>query len=257
MAVRRSVSRSRAQADKPAVPSASPTEPAKISKETAEHEQPKRRGLKRFAYLPAVFFVLYYVIDFWLAHKNYLTSTAEIAAIANEARARGQAGNATDIMDHAVTLLTEKYGNAIQADAPWIFMRAGGWMGAFKMLYATPSEYVLLFGTGIHTSGHSGRYWADISDTLLTGRFLQWEEGAVEPIMHQPGATILHPRWSVTGVQWESGTWMLEHATGFIPSTLPFALSDGVISCQDLSTVRTSIGVYANQVVNNMMRGRV
>ncbi len=94
-----------------------------------------------------------------------------------------------------------------------------------RLLYASTTEYVLLFGTAVDTSGHSGRYWADISDTLLTGRcvrhvhvnncdnnmiadgcrFVQWSEGAVESVVHGPGATILHPKWQVTGVQWDRG----------------------------------------------------
>jgi hypothetical protein len=42
-------------------------------------------------------------------------------------------------------------------------------MGSFKLLYASTTEYVLLFGTGVPTSGHSGRYWGHITDTLITG----------------------------------------------------------------------------------------
>lgn len=35
----------------------------------------------------------------------------------------------------------------------------GGWMGAFKLLHASLHEYVLLFGSAVPTTGHSGRYW--------------------------------------------------------------------------------------------------
>jgi hypothetical protein len=57
----------------------------------------------------------------------------------------------------------------IDVEPTWIFINAGGWMGSFALVYASLSEYVLLFGTAIPTSGHSGRYWAHIEDTLLTG----------------------------------------------------------------------------------------
>ena len=40
----------------------------------------------------------------------------------------------------------------------WIFINCGGWMGSFLVLHASVTEYVLLFGTGIHTSGNSGIY---------------------------------------------------------------------------------------------------
>ena len=66
--------------------------------------------------------------------------------------------------------LAARHPNAIMDVEPeWIFINAGGWMGSFALVYASFSEYVLLFGTAVPTSGHSGRYWAHIEDTLLTG----------------------------------------------------------------------------------------
>ena len=40
----------------------------------------------------------------------------------------------------------------------WIFINCGGWMGAFYLLHASLTEYVLFFGTAIHTSGNSGEF---------------------------------------------------------------------------------------------------
>lgn len=54
--------------------------------------------------------------------------------------------------------LREDYGSRIlpEKHARWIFINCGGWMGAMYLLHASLTEYVLFFGTGIDTSGHSG-----------------------------------------------------------------------------------------------------
>ena len=76
----------------------------------------------------------------------------------------------------------------------------------------------------------SGRYWANISDTILTGSFHQWKEGSLKTQVYGPGDTLVHFSGEVTAVQWTAGTWMVEYGRGFIPSTLGFALSDTVLA---------------------------
>ena len=185
--------------------------------------------------------------------SGFYFSRAEIASIANEARARG--GSAAQMMGNVTKTFLERY-PGVAHDTEWIFIRAGGWMGAFRLLYASTSEYVLLFGTAIHTSGHSGRYYATIEDTILTGRFAQWSEGDVEAVVHGPGATVVHERFAATGVEWDAGTWMLEHGIGAIPSTLPFALGDVLLSAQDFYAAWRMIVVYARLIIDSALHGR-
>lgn len=155
-------------------------------------------------------------------------------------------------------ILSSRYPGIIQPESSeWVFIRAGGWMGAFKLLYSSLTEYVLLFGTAIPTSGHSGRYFANITDTLLCGSMLQWEEGAVTANKWGPGDTVPHAKWTATGVAWPADTWMVEHAHGLIPTTMPFAFADGIISAQDFASLWKAVRVYATQVLGNMMAGRL
>jgi hypothetical protein len=130
-------------------------------------------------------------------------------------------------------------------------------MGAYCLLYASVSEYVLLFGTVTGSTGHSGRYWADIEDTLLQGHFRQWLDGSVRGIDWRPGQTIPHPKWTATGMAWAPDTWMVEYARGVIPSTLPFALGDSMLSAQDWWSVARSLRIYGLQVLGNALAGRL
>ncbi|XP_044513193.1 sigma non-opioid intracellular receptor 1 isoform X3 [Gracilinanus agilis] len=126
----------------------------------------------------------------------------------------------------------------------WVFVNAGGWMGSMCLLHASLSEYVLLFGTAIDTGGHSGRYWAEISDTIISGTFRQWREGTTKSEVYYPGDTIVHGPGEATAVQWGAGTWMVEYGRGFIPSTLGFALADTFFSTQDFLTLFYTLRAY-------------
>ncbi|XP_074850538.1 sigma non-opioid intracellular receptor 1 [Carettochelys insculpta] len=134
-------------------------------------------------------------------------------------------------------------------DLQWVFVNAGGWMGSMCLLHASLTEYVLLFGTAIDTGGHSGRYWVDISDTIISGTFRQWKEGMTKSEIYYPGDTIVHRAGEAAAVQWNAGTWMVEYGRGFIPSTLLFSLSDTVFSTQDFLTLFYTFRVYVKSLL--------
>jgi hypothetical protein len=86
------------------------------------------------AAIPAALYAALAGISIWLERKSYQFSVDELASVANAAREAGGAkASAGDIMGRTVQLLTQRYGpDLIAQDTEWIFMRAGGWMGAFK-----------------------------------------------------------------------------------------------------------------------------
>lgn len=127
----------------------------------------------------------------------------------------------------------------------WVFVNAGGWMGAMCILHASLSEYVLLFGTALGSHGHSGRYWAEISDTIISGTFHQWKEGTTKSEVFYPGETVVHGPGEATALEWGPNTWMVEYGRGVIPSTLFFALADTFFSTQDYLTLFYTLRAYA------------
>ncbi|XP_041374516.1 sigma non-opioid intracellular receptor 1-like [Gigantopelta aegis] len=188
-----------------------------------------------------------FCIKYWLERKTYLFCAEGVASIAN--RYVGEDPTVSFEQIHKEFLF--KYPGHIldPKDIQWIFMNAGGWMGAMYLLHASLSEYVLFFGTAVDTTGHSGRYCANISDTILTGSFRQWREGSLKSHMYGPGDTVFHEWGEVTSVSWSRGTWMVEYGRGFIPSTLGFALADTVFSTQDFLTMFYIFRIYTKALL--------
>ncbi|KAM6985826.1 sigma non-opioid intracellular receptor 1 [Aplochiton taeniatus] len=193
--------------------------------------------------LAGVFVVTVLCIKQWMASKQYVFNKEDVARLAK--RYAGQ--DHEQAFAKVVVELRKKYPGHIlpDEDLQWVFVNAGGWMGSMCLLHASLTEYVLLFGTAVDTGGHSGRYWAEISDTIISGTFRQWKEGTTKSEMYYPGDTIVHPVGEATSVQWSAGTWMVEYGRGFIPSTLGFALADTLFSTQDLLTMFYTVRVYA------------
>lgn len=186
--------------------------------------------------------LLVWPVRYWLDNKTYLFNAQDVAELA-----RRYAGQDHDqAFSKVVVELRKKYPGHIlpDEDLQWVFVNAGGWMGSMCVLHASLTEYVLLFGTAVDTAGHSGRYWAEISDTIITGTFRQWKEGTTKSEVFYPGDTIVHSGGEAAAVQWSAGTWMVEYGRGFIPSTLGFALADTWSSTQDWVTLYYTFRVY-------------
>jgi hypothetical protein len=185
----------------------------------------------------------------WMLHKKYVFTEAAVAAIAKKHLPKGTGSiNVKTIFKAIHKEFESKYPGHIlpESHLQWMFMNAGGWMGSMCIIHASLTEYVLFFGTALDTTGHSGRYWANISDTVLTGEFHQWPEAEFTALVHKPGTTVAHEWGTVTSVHFKANTWMLEYGRGFIPSTLGFALADTLFSTHDFITLFYVCRVYAH-----------
>ncbi|KAJ1211265.1 hypothetical protein NDU88_006626 [Pleurodeles waltl] len=197
----------------------------------------------RAALLLAVLAVVIQLLRTWLSSKSYLFNQKDIAELAKQ-----HAGMDFEVaFSKIIVELRKKHPGHIlpDEDLQWIFVNAGGWMGSMCLLHASLTEYILLFGTALDTGGHSGRYWADISDTVISGTFMQWKEGTTKSEVFYPGDTIIHVAGEATSVHWSGGTWMVEYGRGFIPSTMGFALADTIFSTQDFCTLFYTFRIYA------------
>ncbi|XP_028830428.1 sigma non-opioid intracellular receptor 1 [Denticeps clupeoides] len=194
-----------------------------------------------------VFCISVLYLRYWMASKQYVFTKEDVAKLAKQYAGQDH----EQAFSKVVVELRRRYPGHIlpDEDLQWVFVNAGGWMGSMCLLHASLTEYVLLFGTAVDTGGHSGRYWAEISDTIITGTFRQWKEGTTKSETYYPGDTIVHAVGEATSVQWSTGTWMVEYGRGFIPSTLGFALADTLFSTQDFLTLFYTVRVYAKAML--------
>ncbi len=154
--------------------------------------------------------------------------------------------------------LVAEYPAHIHDDRPWIFNRAAGATGIMKLLHASLSEYVIIFGSPIGTEGHSGRYWMDVWDFMLTGRQHTYrEEDPGTHIVTDPPGYVHLPRRTAKGYRIEADTWMLEYGRGPIPTALPVGLADSVLSSHDWRTMWRTLWHYGVLVARSLRRGKI
>jgi len=60
---------------------------------------------------------------------------------------------------------------------------------------------------------------------------------------------VRHDWGTVAGSHFKAGTWAVEYARGFIPSTLGFALADTLFSTLDFITLFHTIRIYTKAML--------
>lgn len=170
------------------------------------------------------------------------------SAVGAESRARA--------FDQIVTDLKQYYGRHVRDDVPWLFNNAGGAMGQLKLLHASLSEYLILFGSPIGTEGHSGRYAAEVWDFVIDGDVWCYEEGEFDRRTYGPGDVAYLGGGKVKGYAIPDGAYMLEYARGSIPSMMAFGVADSIFSTVDAPTVAKTAWFYGKLVAGELRRGK-
>ncbi|XP_068723076.1 sigma non-opioid intracellular receptor 1-like isoform X1 [Montipora capricornis] len=205
-----------------------------------------------FSYIVVISLAIF-GIQYWLNNKSYIFEAGDIARIA-ERHARRDASLQAKFSSIALEFERKYPGHILPEEVrDWMFVNCGGWMGSIHILHASLTEYLLFFGTAIDTSGNSGRYWANISFTILNGSLHQWKEGTFERHEYSAGETMFHGSGKVCGVQYRAGTWTVEYGRGFIPSTLGFALADSVFSTMDFVQIFRICKMFTRSLVQETL----
>ena len=104
---------------------------------------------------------------------------------------------------------------------------------------------------------NAGRYWANISDTLVSGEYIYWPEGTTETITYVTGDTVHHYSGETAAMKWVAPFWAVEYGRGFIPSTMGFALSDTIFGTQDFVILYKTLRIYAIALAQEIWYGHM
>jgi C-8 sterol isomerase len=147
-------------------------------------------------------------------------------------------------------------GHVLQQDE-WVLSAAGGALGQMTLLHASITEYLMIFGTPVGTSGFSGRFLADDYFMPLEGEHWLFIEGETERRVIRPGQVNHLPRGEAHVYRMPDRCYALEYARGFIPAMLPFGFSDALFSLLDARTIARTTRIYAKAVTSELLRGKI
>lgn len=150
------------------------------------------------------------------------------------------------------------YPDHVNTEQPWVLSLFGGTTGMLKVLHASLTEYVAIYGAAVRTSGFSGRYLMEIHDTVLAGEmFTFFESRPLEREVFKPGDHAVLPRGEAKGWGIDHDSWMLEYGRGFVPSGLPFGLGDALFSGMDPRTLLGTMRIYSRLTLRELLRGKL
>jgi C-8 sterol isomerase len=162
-----------------------------------------------------------------------------------------------DTIEQLAHDLAERYPGHVLPNTGWVFNNAGGAMGSMRVLHASLTEYILVFGSAIGTEGASGRFHADDYFYMLEGEHWCYGEGEFERTVTSPGEVSVLKRGESKAYRFPDRAWGVEYARGTIPLMLPFGLADTFTSTLDFKQLSTIIRMYGKHVVHNLMQGKI
>lgn len=177
--------------------------------------------------------IMEYVFDPTIVHECAMTSLG-----------RAKPG----MFDAFAEALAERYPGRLVFDQPWIFSNAGGAMIEMKLYYASPSEYIMIWGTPIGSEGHSGRHAVGFWDTVIDGEMWYYAEGQFEKRVYRPGDRVYVGPKQARAMNFTNGVWAVEYARGPLPTSVPFGLADELFSTLDFTTAAQTLSIYATLV---------
>ncbi len=166
--------------------------------------------------------------------------------------------NKDEVVAYLERELAKAYPGHIHPHQDWVFSLFCSCTGMLKILHASLTEYVILFGTPLGTKGFSGRYKIEIWDAMISGEM--WTAMIDRPFhkeIYRPGDLAYLPKGKVKAWGVSEDGWMLEYGRGLIPTALPVGVGDSVFSAMDPVTLLKTLWIYGKVTVKEMLKGKL
>ena len=153
--------------------------------------------------------------------------------------------------------LLAKYPGLIKEDMEWTYNFTGATLAQMTLLYASTTEYILIFGTPVGSDGFSGRYpGMKVYDCMFSGEMWTYTEGQFQKTIYLPGeCAILEPGMG-KGYRMKEDTWMLEYTRGDIPAALPIGVFAPTQLTQDWDNAWRTMKNYAERVADSALKAK-
>ncbi len=168
--------------------------------------------------------------------------------VIHECALKGLGRRKPEMFDIIAREIEKHYPGTIDHGQPWIYSIAGGAMIQMKLYFASLFEYVMIWGTPIGSEGHSGRHPVSFWDTVIDGETWYFAEGQFEKRVYRPGDRIFVGKGQACGMNFTDGVWAVEYARGAIPVSMPFGLSDELLSVLDFPTAIRTLSMYTSLI---------
>ncbi len=163
-----------------------------------------------------------------------------------------------ELITRAIELLAEEYPALIDpTPGRWVGSKAGGILGKVRVLYFSPREYVVIFGSPTGTQGFSGRYkHVDIHKFLIAGRIDSYdlESDDTTAMTLRPGEHTCLEKGRARGLTIAPGSWHIENGRGAVATTLPVAMVDTLLVSLEFESVRRSTVEFGRLIRRRLRR---
>jgi C-8 sterol isomerase len=149
--------------------------------------------------------------------------------------------------------LSAEHPDRINQKPKWVFNQTAGALGQLQILFCSPQEYLIFFGSTVGTEGHSGRYDMDVWDAMIQGEMWTALQGELQKSVYKEGDLAHLPKHKAKAYKIPEFGYMLEYGRGNIAKALgQGVLMPAMFINQDFASMKEQLGECAGMAIKGL-----